>query len=119
MATVEPDPDIQGVDTASYAGRWVALIDGSIVGQGGTPQQAILSAKAARHKETPKIVYIPTMKPFDFPPILDRVRAALPADQQVYLVGGAVRDALLARPIQDFDFVLPGNALRIARNVLA
>jgi putative nucleotidyltransferase with HDIG domain len=52
-----------------------------------------------------------------FSPLLDRVRAVLPGDTAVYLVGGAVRDALLERPTHDLDFALPGNALKIAAQV--
>jgi len=50
-------------------------------------------------------------------PLVERVRAALPPDQEIYLVGGAVRDVLLDRPIHDFDFVLPAKALPAARRV--
>ena len=39
-----------------YAGRWIAMLGERIVGQGGTPTQALQSAKAARHKETPQII---------------------------------------------------------------
>lgn len=33
----------------------------------------------------------------------------------IYLVGGAVRDQLLDRPAHDFDFVLPGETIQVAR----
>ena len=53
-----------------------------------------------------------------FPPPLDdlirKVRAVIPAEQQVYLVGGAVRDLLLGFPLNDLDFVLTGDVLRPA-----
>lgn len=51
------------------------------------------------------------------PSLVERVRAALPAGQEIYLVGGAVRDALLNRPHHDFDFVLPARAIAAARKV--
>jgi len=35
----------------------------------------------------------------------------------IWLVGGAVRDSLLERPTSDFDFVVDGNALALARTV--
>lgn len=57
------------------------------------------------------------MTPFSFLPLLERIKAALPADTPVYLVGGAIRDALRGYPIHDYDFALPGNALQIARSV--
>lgn len=37
--------------------------------------------------------------------------------QKVYLVGGAVRDLLLHRPILDFDLVVEGDAPRLARQL--
>ncbi|HEX9029546.1 MAG TPA: HD domain-containing protein, partial [Anaerolineales bacterium] len=51
------------------------------------------------------------------PSLLDRVRQALPPGLPVYLVGGAVRDALLNRPVHDLDFVLGGNVLKVGRRV--
>jgi hypothetical protein len=47
----------------------------------------------------------------------DRVRAIISPGAEVYLVGGAVRDALLGGHSHDLDFVLPGDAPRIARRV--
>ncbi len=52
-----------------------------------------------------------------FSPLFDRVLAVLPGDMPLYLVGGAVRDALLGRPTHDLDFALPGNALKLAGQV--
>lgn len=34
-----------------------------------------------------------------------------------YLVGGAIRDLLLSKPIRDLDFALPGNTIKLARKV--
>ena len=50
-------------------------------------------------------------------PILDRVIQLIPDDEPVYLVGGAIRDALLLRPVYDLDFVIPGNAMKLARQI--
>jgi poly(A) polymerase len=60
---------------------------------------------------------MPTQLPFTFPPILDSVRAGLPAGVNVFLVGGAVRDALLGRAIHDLDFVLEREAIKTARSI--
>lgn len=49
--------------------------------------------------------------------LLEKVRAALPADLPVYLVGGSVRDLLLDRELHDLDFALSGDVLRVARQV--
>lgn len=100
-----------------YAGRWIARLRGKIVGQGGTPEQAIQAAKAARHKETPEVRFVPMSSPFIIPPILDRIRTALAPDIPMYLVGGAVRDMLLTRPVHDYDFALPGDALETSRKI--
>jgi tRNA nucleotidyltransferase/poly(A) polymerase len=49
--------------------------------------------------------------------ILRLVQAALPPDAEVYLVGGAVRDLVLKRPVHDFDFVLAGGARKIGQRI--
>lgn len=105
-----------GDDEKSYAGRWVARLRGRVIAQGGTPEQARRAAQS-RYKETPEIIFMPTNFPLTFPPILDSVRAAIPDGLIVYLVGGAVRDALLGRTIHDLDFVLEKDAIKIARRV--
>jgi len=101
--------------TASpYAGRWVARVRGKIVAQGGTPEQALRAAQKSRHKEKTEIIYMPI--PFSQSPLIDKVRNALPG-QEIYLVGGAVRDMLLNRPSHDLDFALPTNGISLARRV--
>lgn len=104
-------------DLGAYAGRWVAMIHGRIVGHGGTPEQAIQAAKNSRHKETPQVMYVPTDNPLKFSDIPKVVRESLPNGIQAYLVGGAVRDALLSRTIHDYDFLLSGDVYKIARKV--
>ena len=100
-----------------YAGRWVAIVREQVVGQGGTPDQARLAAQASRSKEIPQVVYVHPLNPLEFPPILQEVADALPPALPVYLVGGAVRDALLRRKIHDLDFILPGSAVKISRQI--
>ena len=100
-----------------YAGRWVARLHGQVIAQGGTPEQARRAAQGSRYKESPEIVFMPTTNPLNFPPLLDSVRAALPDDKAVYLVGGAVRDLLLARATHDLDFSMSGEAIKAARRV--
>jgi tRNA nucleotidyltransferase/poly(A) polymerase len=103
-------------DTPSspYAGRWVARVRGRIIAQGGTPEQALHAAQISRHKERPEIIYMPV--PLSYSPLIDKVRDALP-DQEMYLVGGAVRDILLNRLSRDLDFALPANGISLARRV--
>src|SRR5688572_5635759 len=97
-----------------YAGRWVARLRGRIIAQGGTPEQALRAAQTSRHKERPEIIYMPV--PLSYSPLIDRVREVLP-DQEIYLVGGAVRDMLLNRISHDLDFALPSNGIGLARRV--
>lgn len=100
-----------------YAGRWVAIVRGKVVGQGGTPRQALLAAKVARSKEIPQVEFIPSEMTTQLPAIVLRVKAALPPDLEIYLVGGAVRDMLLGRAVKDFDFLAPEKAIQLGRKV--
>jgi putative nucleotidyltransferase with HDIG domain len=50
-------------------------------------------------------------------PLLVRIIELLPTGVPIYLVGGAIRDALLNRPNYDLDFVTPGDAMKLARNL--
>ncbi len=100
----------------SYAGRWVARVRGRIVAQGGTPEQARRAAQS-RFKETPEIVFMPTPFPLNLPPVVEEVRGVLPRDRRIYLVGGAVRDALLGQITHDLDFTLEREAIKTARQV--
>ncbi|MDH5506106.1 MAG: HD domain-containing protein, partial [Anaerolineae bacterium] len=118
-AMPEKPPSVPGSQDPHhpYAGRWVARVGQRVVGQGGTPLQALQAAQAARFKEKPQVSYVPTSNQLIFSPLLEQVQAALPAKASVYLVGGAVRDALLQRASHDLDFTLPKEALKIARRV--
>src|SRR5215208_6826179 len=107
-------PDETQIPASPYAGRWVARLNGRIIAQGGTSEQALRAAQTSRHKERPEIVFMPL--PFSYSPLIDRVHAALPK-QEIYLVGGAVRDILLNRPSPDFDFAVPSNGVSLARRV--
>lgn len=108
----EPTPE------SAYSGRWVARVQGTIIGHGGTPRLALLAAQTNRHKERPNISFIPPESPLRLSPLIGRVGAVL-SDQELYLVGGALRDALLGRISHDFDFALRGNAIGLARRVAA
>ena len=98
-----------------YAGRWVARLRGKIIAQGNTPEEARRAAQTHRHKESPEIVFMPS--PFSFPPLLASVHEALPSEQEIYLVGGAVRDALLGRESHDLDFSVPTDGIKLARRI--
>lgn len=48
--------------------------------------------------------------------LLSQIRSLLPSEK-VYLVGGAVRDLLLGKPVHDLDFVLAKDSVRLAKAV--
>ncbi len=96
----------------SYAGRWVARVRGNIVAQGETPEQALRAAQQSRHKEKPEIIFM-----LPLPPLIKKILDVIPADQEIYLVGGAVRDVLLSRASSDFDFAIPAQGILLARKV--
>jgi putative nucleotidyltransferase with HDIG domain len=54
--------------------------------------------------------------PFSHSPLIDKVRDALP-NQEIYLIGGAVRDMLRNRLSHDLDFAAPSNGISIARHI--
>ncbi|MFM8874667.1 MAG: HD domain-containing protein [Anaerolineae bacterium] len=101
--------------TSPYAGRWVALVGGRVVAQGGTPEQALYASQSSRYKERPEIRFMSAH--FHLPPLLEKIINVLPANTEVYLVGGAVRDLLTNRLSPDFDFAVPSNGISIARTV--
>jgi poly(A) polymerase len=108
-------PDESHTPASSYAGRWVARLRGKVIAQGGTPELARRAAKSSRYKENPEIIYMPAS--FLLPPLIEKIRDVLPPEQEVYLVGGAVRDLLLNRLSRDFDFIVPSNGISLARKV--
>jgi tRNA nucleotidyltransferase/poly(A) polymerase len=117
VTTKRNKPEEAEADLSGYAGRWIARLGGQIVGQGGTPEQALQAAKTARFKENPEVIYVSAGQPLAIHPLVDTVRGLLPPDTQAFLVGGAVRDALLARSTHDLDFVLSKDAIATARRV--
>ena len=47
------------LDLAPYAGRWVAIVNGSVVGVGWTSDEARRAALRSRSKEEPRVVFVP------------------------------------------------------------
>ncbi len=99
-----------------YAGRWVALIRGQIVAQGETVEQVLFAAKNFRYKEVPEIKFMSNFSD-EILVFINTVRNSLTADNSAYLVGGAVRDILLNRPIHDLDFSVARDGLSLAKVV--
>lgn len=60
---------------------------------------------------------VSSQSPLRLHPIIEKLRAILPAGLAVHMVGGAVRDAFLNRPVHDIDFIVEHNALEVARRV--
>lgn len=53
--------------------------------------------------------------PFPLPRLLEEIRALLPRPEETFLVGGAVRDLLLGRPVEDLDLAVASGAISLAR----
>ena len=47
------------IDYSLYAGRWIALVRGRVIGVGRTAAEARQRAKAAWPKDDPQIVFVP------------------------------------------------------------
>ncbi len=54
-------------------------------------------------------------RPLVWPPLVERLRALLQDQPDIYLVGGVVRDALLQRPSHDLDLVTKDDGCAVAR----
>ena len=63
---------------------------------------------------TPRVPYRPLIWP---DVVLDLQDMLIDSDQPVYVVGGAVRDALLHRPLTDLDLATPDNGIQLARRI--
>ncbi len=56
-------------------------------------------------------------RPLIWPSCINAIRSALAARDEIYLVGGAVRDAYLHRPLHDVDLAVPGDGQPLARQI--
>ena len=112
-----PTDEVEPV--SPYSGRWIARIGQAIISQGGSPEQVFKAAKAVRAKETILISYIPLNRVMTFHPIFLQVQQILSGVPGIYLVGGAVRDALLGRRAGDLDFAVQNATEKVARRVSA
>lgn len=56
-------------------------------------------------------------RPLIWHPILETIRQILSSDQEVYVVGGAVRDAYLHLPLRDIDLAVPGDGCPLSRYI--
>jgi putative nucleotidyltransferase with HDIG domain len=100
-----------------YAGRWVALVRGGVAGVGGSAEEARRAAQLSRPKEKPELRFV-TVDDWQDSHLLRRLWAVIRRHHaDALLVGGAVRDGLLGRPLQDFDFTVDGDATALAAAV--
>ncbi|MEJ2747368.1 MAG: hypothetical protein P8183_05595, partial [Anaerolineae bacterium] len=106
-------------DLSPYAGRWVALSGELVAGVGYSADEALQLARRNRPKERFTLQFVEAPgKSLALSPLLDRLRPLLiQQDRPVYLVGGAVRDALLNRVSHDLDFVVSHRAIQLAFKV--
>lgn len=107
-------------DLSPYAGRWVALFGQQVTGVGETAEAAEQMARHSRPKDRFVLRFVddPAGEPLPLSPLLNQLRPLFQTQSQpVYLVGGAVRDALLGRMSHDLDFVVPANAIQLAFQV--
>jgi hypothetical protein len=101
--------------TNPYSGRWVSRIRDQIIGQGGTPAQALSSAHSSRPKELPLLSFIPFPMTLTYPPILFKLQKIFTSENGIYLVGGVIRDALLGKTSHDLDLVCTHSAKQFAK----
>jgi tRNA nucleotidyltransferase/poly(A) polymerase len=66
--------------------------------------------------QNPQTQKSPSPLPFPLPPIVEEIRTHT-GSVEIYLVGGAIRDSLLGRPVVDIDLVLRGSGVDSARTV--
>lgn len=110
-------PSSSSLDLTPYQGHWVALVQGQVAGVGETGHAAALLARRNRPKEKFTLQFVePTGgEPLPLSPLLERLRPHLATlEIPIYLVGGAVRDALLGRISHDLDFVVPAKGIATA-----
>ncbi|MCA9980039.1 MAG: CCA tRNA nucleotidyltransferase [Anaerolineales bacterium] len=108
------------LDLTPYAGRWVALAHGRVLGVGYTGVEALRLARRNHPKLKLELTYVPEQGGgrLALDPLLQKLKEVLARqDVPVYLVGGAVRDAVLGRISHDLDFVVPSEAIKLAFRV--
>lgn len=108
------------VDLTPYAGRWVAMAHGRVLGVGYTGVEALRLARRNHPKLRFELTYVAKQggSRLALDPLLQTLKEVLARqDMPVYLVGGAVRDAVLGHISHDLDFVVPNDAIKLAFRV--
>lgn len=52
-----------------------------------------------------------------FPELLQKIKNKIGPESKICLVGGAIRDCLLKKPVHDLDFLVTGDSAEIARKI--
>lgn len=107
-------------DLTPYAGRWVALVGEEVAGIGYTAVAAAHAARRSRPRDrfTLQFVEPPDGRPLPLPALMAQLRPLFAQESDpIYLVGGAVRDALLGQVSYDLDFVQPEGAVKLSFRV--
>ncbi len=105
---------------SAYAGRWVAFIGDEIAGVGHTAVSAQQMAQRNRPKERSRPYFVEQESGIRLalPELLGELRPFLSQHPHaVYLVGGAVRDAVRGQASHDLDFVVAADAIRLTFKV--
>lgn len=100
--------------------RWLARVGDEIAGQHSTPAMAVAEARQRFPDSTPTLTYVEseTSRPLTLSPLLEQLRPLLDnLEMPVYLVGGAVRDAVLNRVSHDLDLGVPEGAIDLAFSI--
>lgn len=110
------------MDLSAYAGRWVALVtlpggEQQVAGVGETAAEARRLAQHNRPRERVAVQFVEVAggERLLLPPLLAELRPFFAQQSTaVYLVGGAVRDAVLGQPSHDLDFVVAQGGIKLA-----
>lgn len=105
------------IDLSPYLGRWIAVSADNVIAVHETAEGAYYSALDQDPGESFYLNFVEDQagEALPFVPLLEKLRPFL--EQQglpVYLVGGAVRDAILGFESKDLDFVVPRDAISLA-----
>lgn len=105
---------------SAYAGRWVALVGDDVAGVGHTAEAAQQMAQRNRSKERSRPYFVEPQGGIRLalPALLGELRPFLSQHPHaVYLVGGAVRDAVRGQASHDLDFTVAADAIRLTFKV--
>lgn len=112
MSSIIATPELE-----PYTGRWVALLRGQLIAVGESGPAALRLAQHQWPKGKLELKFVEPAggTPLPLSPLLEQLTPLwAELDLPVYLVGGAVRDALLGLTSHDLDFIVPQDGVKIA-----